>query len=56
MSEIFLDALGAHVAAIAHRGRDPDELRDVLERLNKVLYRDLSGDELEFAGARFDSS
>jgi hypothetical protein len=48
---IFLDDLDAHVAAIAARGLEPDEVQTYSNGVRKAVYRDPDGNELGFAGA-----
>jgi len=48
---IFLDDLGARLAAIAARGLEPDATETYAGGVRKVVYRDPDGNELGFAGA-----
>jgi hypothetical protein len=48
---IFLDDLDAHVADIASRGIEPDELVTYPGKARKAIYRDADGNELGFGGA-----
>lgn len=52
---VFLDDLDAHVATIAARGLEPDELETYSNGVRKALYRDPDGNELGFAGAPLES-
>ena len=51
---IFVDDLGAHVAAIAARGIEPDERLTYPNGVRKALYHDPDGNELGFGGAALD--
>ena len=48
---IFLDDLDAHVAGIASRGLEPDELVTYPGKARKAIYRDADGNEVGFGGA-----
>jgi catechol 2,3-dioxygenase-like lactoylglutathione lyase family enzyme len=48
---IFLEDLGAHTAAIAARGLEPDEYETYPNGVRKLIYRDPDGNELGFGGA-----
>ncbi len=48
---IFLDDLDAHVADIATRGIEPDELVMYPRKARKAIYRDADGNEIAFGGA-----
>lgn len=48
---IFLDDLDAHMAAIAARGLEHDEIETYPNDVRKAIYRDPDGNELGFAGA-----
>jgi len=52
---IFLDDLDAHIAAIAARGLEPDEIETYPNEVRKALYRDPDGNELGFGGAPLDT-
>jgi catechol 2,3-dioxygenase-like lactoylglutathione lyase family enzyme len=47
---IFLEDLDARVAAIAHRGLEPDDHETYANGVRKVIYRDPDGNELGFGG------
>jgi len=47
---ILVDDLGAHIAAIAARGLEPDDRHAYPNGVTKVLYRDPDGNELGFGG------
>jgi catechol 2,3-dioxygenase-like lactoylglutathione lyase family enzyme len=48
---IFVDDLDAHLAAIAARGLEPDDLETYSNGVRKVVYRDPDGNEVGFGGA-----
>lgn len=52
---IFVDDLGAYVAAIAARGLEPHEHETYANGVRKTIYRDPDGNELGFAGAPLDT-
>jgi len=52
---IFLDDLDAHLAAIAVRGLEPDEIETYSNGVRKAIYRDPDGNELGFGGAPPDA-
>ena len=52
---IFLDDLDAHLAAIAARGLEPDELETYSNGVRKALFRAPDGNELGFGGAPLDT-
>ena len=52
---IFLEDLDAHLAAIAARGLEPDEIEAYSGGVRKALYRDPDGNELGFGGAVLDT-
>ena len=47
----FVDDLDAHVAEIASRGMEPDELVTYPGRARKAIYRDADANEIGFGGA-----
>jgi hypothetical protein len=51
VATIFLDDLDAHIATIAARGLEPDEIETYPNGVRKVIYRDPDGNELGFGGA-----
>lgn len=51
VATIFVDDLDAHIAAIAARGVDPDEIETYSNGVRKAVYRDPDGNELGFGGA-----
>ncbi|MDX6508133.1 MAG: hypothetical protein QOG06_2777, partial [Gaiellaceae bacterium] len=56
VATIFVDDLDAHVAAIAARGLEPDEIETYSNGIRKAVYRDPDGNELGFGGAPLHSS
>jgi Glyoxalase/Bleomycin resistance protein/Dioxygenase superfamily len=52
---IFVDDLGAELAAIAARGLEPDERQTYSNRVRKAVYRDSDGNEVGFGGAALDT-
>jgi catechol 2,3-dioxygenase-like lactoylglutathione lyase family enzyme len=52
---IFLDDLDAHIATVAARGLEPDELETYANGVRKVIYRDPDGNEVGFGGAARDT-
>jgi catechol 2,3-dioxygenase-like lactoylglutathione lyase family enzyme len=55
VATIFVDDLDAHMAAIAARGLEPDEIETYSNGVRKAVYRDPDGNELGFGGAPRDS-
>ena len=53
---IFVDDLVAHMAAIAGRGLEPDEIATYANGVRKAVYRDPDGNELGFGGAQAQAS
>jgi hypothetical protein len=53
---IFLDDLDAHLAAIAARGLEPDELETYSNGVRKALFSAPDGNELGFGGAPLNTS
>src|SRR5947209_3119900 len=53
---IFVDDLDGHMAAIAARGLEPDEIETYSNGVRKAIYRDPAGNELGFGGAALQSS
>jgi glyoxalase/bleomycin resistance protein/dioxygenase superfamily protein len=51
VATIFVDDLDAHLAAIAARGLEPDEIETYSNGVRKAVYRDPDGNELGFGGA-----
>jgi catechol 2,3-dioxygenase-like lactoylglutathione lyase family enzyme len=51
---VFVDDLDAHLAAIAARGLEPDEIETYSSGVRKAVYRDPDGNELGFGGAALD--
>ena len=51
VATIFVDDLDAHLAAIAARGLEPDEIETYANGVRKAIYRDPDGNELAFGGA-----
>jgi hypothetical protein len=47
---IFVDDLDAHMAAIAARGLESDEVETYSNGVRKALYRDPDGNEVGFGG------
>jgi hypothetical protein len=54
VATIFVDDLDAHIAAIATRGLEPDEIETYSHGVRKAIYRDADGNEVGFAGAPVD--
>ncbi|HWY89874.1 MAG TPA: VOC family protein [Solirubrobacteraceae bacterium] len=52
---MFLDDLDAHLAAIAVRGLEPDEIETYSGGVRKAIYRDPDGNEVGFGGATPDA-
>jgi catechol 2,3-dioxygenase-like lactoylglutathione lyase family enzyme len=50
VATIFVDDLDAHMAKIAARGLDPDEIDTYSNGVRKAVYRDPDGNELGFGG------
>ena len=50
VATIFVDDLDAHMAAIAARGLEPDEIENYPNGVRKAVYRDPDGNELGLAG------
>ena len=48
---IFVDDLDAHVAAVAARGLEPDEVETYSNGVRKAVYRDPDGNEVGIGGA-----
>ena len=48
---LFVDDLDAHVAAVAARGLEPDEVETYSNGVRKMLYRDPDGNEVGIGGA-----
>ena len=48
---LFVDDLGAYLAAIAGRGLEPDEDETYSSGVRKLVYRDPDGNEIGFGGA-----
>jgi hypothetical protein len=55
VATIFVDDLDAHLAAIAARGLEPDEIETYADGVRKAIYRDRDGNELGFGGAPLDT-
>jgi catechol 2,3-dioxygenase-like lactoylglutathione lyase family enzyme len=55
VATIFVDDLDAHLAAIAARGLEPDEIETYSNGVRKAVYRDPDGNELGFGGATLDT-
>ena len=53
---LFLDDLDAHIAAVAARGLEPDEIETYSNGVRKALYHDPDGNELGFGGAPADDA
>jgi catechol 2,3-dioxygenase-like lactoylglutathione lyase family enzyme len=53
---IFVDDLDAHLAALAERGLEPDEIETYANGVRKAVYRDPDGNELGFGGAPLDTA
>ena len=51
---LFLDDLDAHLAAVAARGLEPDEIETYSNGVRKAIYHDPDGNELGFGGAPLD--
>lgn len=51
VATVFVDDLDAHLAAIAARGLEPDEIETYANGVRKAIYRDPDGNELGFGGA-----
>ena len=51
VATIFVDDLDAHMAAIAARGLEPDEIETYSNGVRKAVYRDPDGNEVGFGGA-----
>lgn len=51
VATIFVDDLDAHMAAIAARGLEPDEIETYSDGVRKAVYRDPDGNEVGFGGA-----
>lgn len=56
VATVFVDDLDAHIAAIAARGLEPDEVEKYPNGVRKAVYRDPDGNELGFAGATVSGS
>ena len=56
VATIFVDDLDGHIAAIAARGLEPDEIETYSNGVRKAIYRDPDGNELGFGGAPQHSS
>jgi len=54
VATIFVDDLDAHLATIAARGLEPDEIETYSNGVRKAVYRDPDGNELGFGGAPLD--
>jgi len=48
---IFVEDLDAHVAAVAARGLEPDEIETYSNGVRKAVYRDPDGNEVGIGGA-----
>ena len=48
---IFLDDLDAHLAEVARRGLEPEQLDTYSNGVRKAIYRDPDGNEVGFGGA-----
>jgi hypothetical protein len=55
VATIFVDDLDAHIAAVAERGLEPDEIEIYPNGVRKAVYRDADGNELGFGGAPIDN-
>ena len=55
VATIFVDDLDGHVAAIAARGPEPNEIETYSNGVRKAVYRDADGNELGFGGAPLDA-
>jgi Glyoxalase/Bleomycin resistance protein/Dioxygenase superfamily len=53
---VMVDDLDAHVAAIAARGLEPDELLTYSSGTRKAVYRDPDGNEVGFGGASVEAA
>ena len=51
---LFVDDLDAHVAAVAARGLEPDEIETYSNGVRKAVYRDADGNEVGIGGAPLD--
>jgi catechol 2,3-dioxygenase-like lactoylglutathione lyase family enzyme len=56
VATIFVDDLDAHIATIAARGLEPDEVEKYPNGVRKAVYRDPDGNELGFGGATVSRS
>jgi len=56
VATIFVDDLDGHMAAIAARGLEPDEIETYSNGVRKAIYRDPDGNELGFGGGPQHSS
>ncbi len=50
VATVFVDDLDAHVAVIAARGLEPDEIETYANGVRKAVYRDPDGNELGLGG------
>jgi len=55
VATVFVDDLDAHLAAIAARGLEPDEIETYANGVRKAIFRDPDGNELGFGGAPLDT-
>jgi catechol 2,3-dioxygenase-like lactoylglutathione lyase family enzyme len=50
VATVLVDDLDAHLAAIAARGLEPDEIEEYSSGVRKAVFRDPDGNELGFGG------
>ncbi len=56
VATVFIDDLDAHMAAVAARGVEPNEIETYPNGVRKAVYRDPDGNELGFGGATPDNA